>query len=356
MNEKKEVQVKILKEKANGKATKEELLNILRHVSPGTNLRSALNGVLKSGKGVLIVVSNDQTQQIIDGGFKLNCRFTPQRLAELAKMDGAIILSNDMKRIIYSNVLLTPDHKIASKETGTRHKAAERTAKMTGTLVIAISERKKELNIYYKNIKHHLKETSDILRRMTETLQVLEKQRELFDKYVDQLNHSELKDDLEINLACKSIQKGKAIQKILEEKEKDIIELGKEGIEMKLRMKELIKGVEKETNLIIKDYTKLNQKKSKKLVDCLTYEELIDSENILTSLAQTKTNQINSVKGWRLLSKTSLADTEIALLIKDHKALNNIINLNKESYEELIGEERTQLLIKELIHIKGLKS
>jgi diadenylate cyclase len=69
---------------------------------------------------------------LIDGGFKINSKFTPQKLIELAKMDGAIILSEDAKKIEYSNALLTPDSKIRSSETGTRHKAAERTAKQIG--------------------------------------------------------------------------------------------------------------------------------------------------------------------------------------------------------------------------------
>ena len=133
IEEKKEVQKKIIElpQAVNGeKASEEEFLNILRLVAPGTNLRTALEGIVKIGKGALIVVENEMTGEIRDGGFKLNCRFTPQKLMELSKMDGAMILSKDMKKIMYCNVLLTPDNKIPTNETGTRHKAAERSAKI----------------------------------------------------------------------------------------------------------------------------------------------------------------------------------------------------------------------------------
>ena len=178
MEEKKEMQTQIISvtPEANGnKATKEEVINILRQVTPGTHMRTGLNGIVQSKKGALIVVDKPGIANIIDGGFKLNCKFTPQRIIELSKMDGAIILSRDMKRITHANVTLYPDTKIPTNETGTRHKTAERTAKMMGTLVICISERKNEINLYYKNIKHPLKETSEIMSRSTQMLNILEK-------------------------------------------------------------------------------------------------------------------------------------------------------------------------------------
>ena len=156
-NIRKEVQAQIVPviTEANNRATKEEIINILRQVNPGTQMRSGLNGIVQAKKGALVVVDKIGIENIMDGGFKVNCKFTPQRLVELSKMDGAIVLSEDMKRITHANVTLYPDTKIVTNETGTRHKTAERTAKMTGTFVICVSERKNEINLYYKNIKYH---------------------------------------------------------------------------------------------------------------------------------------------------------------------------------------------------------
>jgi len=128
-------------------ATKEEFLSVLKLVSPGKSLRTAIDSIVDARKGGLIVVENSMVEGIIDGGFRVKTKFTPQKLLELAKMDGAIILSKDLRKILSANVTLIPTSKIPTQETGTRHKAAERTAKMTGTLTIAISERKNQIQI-----------------------------------------------------------------------------------------------------------------------------------------------------------------------------------------------------------------
>lgn len=353
MEQKKEKQTTIIKVDQNDEATKEEFLSILRLVAPGTNLRSGLNGIVDAKKGALIVVENELVHQILDGGFKVNCRFTPQRLIELSKMDGAIILSKDMKRILFANVTLAPDSRIPTKETGTRHKAGERSAKMTGTLTIAVSERKNEINIYFKNLKYHLRSTGEILRSASETLQILEKQRELFDSHISKLHQMELNNELNVRQATKVIQKGKSIQKLLDSQERTLIELGNEATPLKLRIKELIKDVEKETDLVIKDYTKLNLKRSKGLLETLNYEDLLDSEKIMIALSQKNTNHLEEIKGWRLLSKTSLTDKEIADLLIEMKNLNNVIQAHPDKFRGIINDSKIDIFTKELNSIKN---
>lgn len=354
MEEKIEVQAKIieptLKEE---KVKKEEFLNMLKLVAPGTGLRTAIEGVVNSGKGALIVVENESTNPIIDGGFKINARFTAQRLIELAKMDGAIVLSKDLKKIMYANVLLIPDNKIPTKETGTRHKAAERSAKMTGALVISVSERRKEINFYYKNLKYLIRDTSEILRRTTETLQILEKQRELFDLNLLILNQMEMNNDIHINQACKVIQKGYMMQKIIKNIEKNIIELGNEAQTIKPRIKEVMKDVEKESDLVIKDYTKLNVKKTKKLLESISYDELLETENILTALAQRESKNIESIKGWRILNKTGLEEKEVGTLIQELATLNNILGADKELYSKILSVEKAPSFINDIEKIKN---
>lgn len=352
MGEKKEFQATIIPQEENGKATEEEFLNIIRLISPGTHLRAGIDGALKSGKGALIVVENDATPLIIDGGFKVNCRFTPQRLIELAKMDGAIILSNDMKKIVHANVLLTPDFKIATNETGTRHKAAERTAKHTKGLVIAISERRNETTVYYKNIRHVLKTTDEILRKANENIQLLEKHRELFDRHIEKLNKLEIKNYPSLNQATQAIQRGRIIERIEEDLKKQIIEIGNEGTLLKTRLKEIISGVEKETNLIIKDYTKLDVKKSRVLLESLTYDELTDDENILRVLAYESSKQNIPIKGWRLLSRTTLPEPDLAAIIKQKESLGKAIHSNINEIIEILGQEKANIFKEDIQKIK----
>jgi len=347
VQQKKEIQQTILPIN-NKKISEEEFFSVLKTISPGTNLRTALDGILKSKRGAIIVVENENVLPLMDGGFRVNCKFTPQRLVELSKMDGAIIISKDMKKINYSNVLLTPDNTIKSSETGARHKAAERTARQASCLVIAISERRGEISLFYKNVKHIVKDTNELLRKVNEHIQLLEKQKDLFDSNIDKLNKVEMKNNPGLSCVINVIQKGRLIQKIAKDIKRYLIELGNEGSVLKIRFKEIMSGVEKETNLAIKDYTKLNLKKSKILLESLSYDEILDKENIFKSLGYIEQKKPNQIKGWRLLSKTSLHDEEIAKLIKELGNFQAIANSEVESYIQLMGEEKARLFKDEL--------
>ncbi|MBI2452213.1 DNA integrity scanning protein DisA [Candidatus Pacearchaeota archaeon] len=334
------------------KASEEEFFNVIRIVAPGTNMRTALDGVLKAGKGALIAVESDWLPQMCDGGFRLNSKFTPQKLIELSKMDGAIVLSRDMKRILSANVLLTPDSKTPTNETGTRHKSGERAARQAGTLVIAVSERRNEITLYYKNIRYHLADSKELLRKANEHIQMLEKQRELFDRAVTKLTQFELRNYPSLSKAIHVIQKGITIQKISADLKKYIVELGKEGTLLKTRLKEIISDVEKETDLVIKDYTKLDLKKSKPLLHDLSYEDLLDKGNIWTIMGYESLVQTEPIKGWRILSKTNMLEQDIAAIVRAAGSLGKAIYSNIEFHKNIIGEEKSKAFKEEIENLK----
>ncbi|MEK6848512.1 MAG: diadenylate cyclase [Nanoarchaeota archaeon] len=252
----------------------------------------------------------------------------------------------------YANVLLTPNSKIKTLETGSRHKAGERTAKQIAGLGIAISERKHEINLFYKTIKYHVRNTEQILRKANEQIQLIEKQRELFDTYLEKLTRLELRNYPSLHQGLLVIQKGRIIQKIADEIKKYTVELGNEGTLLKTRLKEITMGVEREMNLVIKDYTLLDTKRSKMLLEELSYDEILDQENIIRVLAYTPGRQLLPIKGWRILSKTSLPEADIAKLLKDKDSLGEIIHSNARSYFEIIGEERAKAFKDEIEKIK----
>ena len=353
MEEKKEVQQKISENHVNEKVSDKEFYSILKMVSPGTGLRTALEGIINVGKGALIVIENDFLPPLLDGGFKVSCKFTPQKLIELSKMDGAITLSKDLKRINIVNVLLTPNSKIKTSQTGSRHKAGERTAKQISGLVIAISERRKEITIFYKTRRYKLRETSEITRKANEYLQILEKQRELFDMYLENLNRLEVRNYVNLSHAVRTIQKGKVIQKISEDLNQYLIELGNEGKLFETRLKEILYNIENETNLIIKDYANIDYRKSIKILDELSYEELMEREKILNALNQESLGKIVQIAGWRILSKVGLTEPEISKIAKG-MGFGKIISTNIEESvdEEMIPKDKFISLKVELEKLK----
>ena len=130
------------------------------------------------------------------------------------------------------------------------------------------------------------------------------------------------------------------------------IEAGNEGTLLKTRLKELTHGVDKETNLVIKDYTRLDLKKSRILLESLSYDEILDQGNILSMLAYEKLIQHVPIKGWRILSKTPLPEADIAALVKATGTLGKAIHSSVTLYAPIIGEEKARLFKEEIDKIK----
>lgn len=317
-------------------------LDILKKLSAGTGLREALNDIVKGEMGGLIVVNNPRAYNVFKGGFYVNCKFTSKRLTELAKMDGAIVLSDDFKKILYANTLLVPNIEYASSETGTRHQAAERTAKQINGLVIAVSERKGVITIYYGNSRYVLQDTQELLIRATEALQILDKQRDVFNELITNLNVLEVTSLVSVNDVCNVIERLEMIRKMGAIINEYIIELGKDGIIARMRLKELIKGIDEKEERIIKDYIP-RPLRAIQFLDGLSFESLLDIENLAKVLFGKSLETSIVPKGVRLLEKTHLTKQEIENLIKHFKNLDGILNADKDSIEKILGENAESL-------------
>ena len=163
----------------------EAISEVLRMIAPGTPIRNGLENILKAKTGALIAIGGDnkEVMDLVDGGFRLDVEYTSSRLYELAKMDGAIILSSDFKKILYANAQLIPSSDIPTSETGTRHRTAERTAKQTGALVISISQRRGIITIFKGNSRYVLKDLEAVISKANQALQTVEKyKKQVYDK------------------------------------------------------------------------------------------------------------------------------------------------------------------------------
>ncbi len=329
------------------------LLDVLKMFAPGTAIRTALDDILRASLGALIVVDKEGLSGIVEGGFRVNCRFSAQRLVELAKMDGAIVISSDLKKILYANTLLTPSAKILTKETGTRHKAAERTAKQFSTIVIAVSERKNKITLYFGQEGYFLERTSEILRRAAETLQILEKQKEIFNDLISHLNVLEITNLTTTRDVCSVLQTMENLRRISENVRRYLIELGKEGIIVSMRLKELTRNIGKERELILKDYFGQKYAKADELLKNINFDFLLETSNIARILFGEIHDKPVSPKGLRILSKTDMLEKDIKILLDTFGGLDKVFDLDKES---LSGTFKNEKLIESIIRdIKNLK-
>ena len=335
----------------------DKMLEILKLVAPGTELREGLENILKAKTGALIVVSDSEDiLKIADGGFKIDEEFTSTNIYELAKMDGAIILSSDLKRIIRANVQLNPDFSISTRETGTRHKTAERTAKQTGELVISISQRRNIITIFKGNFRYILEDTNAVLNKANQGIQTLERYKKVFDSRLSILNEYEFNDIVTLKNVIDVIQRAEMVMRIADEIQRQIYELGNDGRLVKMQLDELIGGLEKEELLIIKDYMASAKKKKtpEKILEELSeisYEEVMRETTVSKLLGYETFDNYDEVgvytRGYRILNKVPRMPANIVEnLILSFKSFQHILDADIESLDEVdgIGEVRARTI------------
>ena len=206
------------------------MIESLGAIAPGRPLRSGLDRILQANMGALIVVGDGpDVLGICSGGFLLDAEFSPQRLSELAKMDGAIILATDASRIARANVHLVPDPNVPTTETGTRHRTAERVARSIDVPVISVSEDMSVITLYRGDVKHALASVARLLGRANEALQTLERYRDRLDNVTSALSALEVEDLVTVRDVVTVLQRAEMVRRIAEEIEGYIVELGADG-------------------------------------------------------------------------------------------------------------------------------
>ncbi|NLD46134.1 MAG: DNA integrity scanning protein DisA [Clostridiaceae bacterium] len=332
-----------------------EILEVLRMLAPGTYLREGLENILKARTGALIVVGDSSDiMKLVDGGFLINKEYSPAHLYELAKMDGAIVLSKDLKKILYANALLIPDSSIPTEETGTRHKSAQRVAKQTGELVISISQRRNVITVYKASRKYVLKETSAILNKANQALQTLDKYKSVLSTAVNNLSVLEFEDIVTLDDVAYALQRTEMLMRVAAEVERYICELGNEGRLVDMQLDELLSNLEADELLIIEDYAGRLDKHSESIRDSLrqlSYDELMDLTNICNILGYTSgANAYDTAiysRGYRLMSKIPrLPLTVIKNLVERFYNLQGILNASIDELDDVegIGEVRARII------------
>lgn len=316
----------------------------------------ALEHILRARTGALIVVGDStEVLDLVNGGFRIDAEMHPSYLYELAKMDGAIILSSDMRRILYANTQLTPDPLIPTYETGTRHRTAERITKQTGALVIAISQRRGVISLYKGNRKHVISDVGVLLAKANQALSTLEKYRSVFDQALNNLSALEFEDLVTLYDVTMCIQRSQMVTRIAREIERFIAELGTEGRLVSMQLEELMFNVEDEGRLVIRDYMEIEDGEDEGTLweqfRTWSSDDLLDLNLIARRLGYNagSSNLDTPVtpRGYRILRKIPrLPMPVVENLVKTFKRLPNIIAASTEELDavEGIGEARAKAI------------
>ncbi|MBU3215705.1 DNA integrity scanning diadenylate cyclase DisA [Clostridium estertheticum] len=338
-----------------------ELMSILKMLAPGTSLREGLENILRAKTGGLIVLGNGkEILDIVDGGFGINADYSPAYIYELAKMDGAIVISSDLKKILYANTQLMPSSTIPTYETGTRHRTAQRIAKQTGYVVVAISQRRTIITVYKDDIKYVLRDSSIILAKANQAIQTLEKYVSVLERVVSNLNLLEFQDLATLFDVLSAIQRTEMVMRIVGEIERHICELGNEGRLISMQLNELIRSVEEDGILLIRDYCQsgMDYTQMYRQIENMTSAELIDLEfisRIIGYVGVPLVDTLISPRGYRMLNKIPRIPVNvIENLVKHFRELKATMEASYEQLDSVegIGEARAKAIKNGLRRLK----
>lgn len=326
-------------------ADEREFLGLLRQIAPGTPFRQALDSINRLGKGALILIADkEQAADVLESGFELNTDFTPQKLTELSKMDRAIVVDKTLKKILYANVLLVPKTEISSRETGTRHLAAEKVAKQIHAPTLAVSASKDRVTVYYGETSYILPDFSTLTARVNQALHILEQYRSTLDNRLDELTSLEFEGRVMPDDVAGVIQLMVQMVHVEADTGRWFVELGEEKYLHQQLLEWLMLDVTVRLRLVVCDYKKVKVQ-GEKLVDAIVTmprERLLEHEEVLAVLGYDDLNNDENMtlvpRGYRVLHEIHRLPSAIASrVVKKFSTLTRIAESSEDDLMKIKG-------------------
>jgi diadenylate cyclase len=322
------------------------LLSALKQVAPGTTLRSGIDDIIRAELGALIVIGDpNELAFLFSGGMRLDLPLTSQLLYELAKMDGAIVITADGQKLVYANVQLMPDPAILSSETGTRHRTAERVAKQTHALVISISQQRETVTVFVGDLRYQLGEISDTLARTNQALGTLETYRARLDQGLTRLTALEFQSAVVLDDVLVVLQRAEMTTRMAAEIERNCVELGEESRLIRMQLDELMEDVPREKAAVVYDYERSGDPAaSSRALEALAqlgYTRLLEFDQLAEVLGYVETNPLDHTvhpRGYRVLSRIPrLPDSVIRQVVRDFESLDAVVRASHRDLEAVDG-------------------
>lgn len=338
----------------------ENLLAELAKVAPGTELREGLEYILSARTGALIVIGDSaEVTRICNGGFDIDTPFTPQRLFELAKMDGAIMLDAECRRIRKANVHLVPDPGLPTTETGMRHRTAERVSRQTNALVVSISQRRDVVSLYLDGQRMILDDIDVVLAKANQAMQTLLRYRSRLDQVLERLTALEFDDIVTLGNIAEVLRRFEMVLRVSREVSRYILALGTEGRLLRMQAEELTANLDDVYALVLRDYAVDPAPRKVAAVRAalakLSAEQLLEAGVVAATLGLAPETQNAedplSPRGYRVLRRIPLLPASVAArLIDRFGSLAEILKADTAMLDSVdgVGLRRARAIIEGL--------
>ena len=315
-----------------------------RRFAPGTAIRNAIDLIDRQRTGALVLFGDPvELEPVCAGGFYLTgAKFTAQRLAELAKMDGGIVMNPSGTEILRANVHFLPDATIATNETGTRFRTAEQLAISTGCPVLSVSEEGRSLAVVFTAAgRYELATPADLFASANQTLNSTARVRSRFVEATDRLTRLEVDDVVTVHDAVLPILRATLITRLSAQLDDLVIDLGGEGRLIAIQVADLNDGVAEVAELVYADYAKRRRPTRKTVFERLVgipTEELYDTALVASELGLEALETPVRPRGVRLLHGVPrLPETVKEALIAHFRDFQAILHASVEDLAKVEG-------------------
>ncbi len=331
-------------------STSNDTIEVLKRVAPGTRLRDGFERIMQQKMGALIVLgAGPKVDPVCSGGFDLNdASFTVAKLAEVAKMDGAIVLSDAGDTILRANVHLIPDPSMPTDETGSRHRTAERTARQTGKPVVSISEDRAVATLFYGATKQELESPAVITDKINQSLSSLDRFRTRLDQAEERMTRLEVADAMTHQWVVTVLQRAELVLRLGSTVERLSLALGGERQLVQLQLADLTNGIEQLRALVIRDYVpRLSRRSTTAALDALLDVPTADLSHpsVIAAAIGFQLTDNARPRGLRLLSRVHQLPEPVQEAVAKHFAdFRKLLYATTDELDEVAGVGRTRAI------------
>lgn len=328
-------------------------------LAPGTALRSGLERILRGRTGALVVLGRNKVlDPICTGGFELDTPFTATALRELCKMDGAVIVSADLTRILAAGVHLMPDARIETEETGTRHRTADRVARQTQLPVLTVSSSMSTITLFLSEEHHLIEGPETILSHANQTLQTFERYMMRLAEVTARLSSLEVQDQVTIKDLAAVAQRLEMVRRLQREVEDHVVQLGTDGRMLELQLHELGAEVDDMAGLLEADYRPAGNTDFKiSNLERLDTTALLDPLIVAKAIGFSSSEHLDtrlSIHGYRQVAQISRLPASLAARLLEHfGSLQGLFAATSSQLMEVegVGEQRARMIREGLLRL-----
>ena len=144
-------------------ARREPPLRLRAILAFGQPIRDGVELIREQGMGTIVVLgSNPAGKRLCTGGTLADQAVTDEAILRSASDDSATIVGDGLDRIIRKGAILQSSRMTSATSPGTRHFSARRYARQTGLPVIAVSEERQTVTLYFGTDQYLLRRRSDL--------------------------------------------------------------------------------------------------------------------------------------------------------------------------------------------------